>query len=131
MKLTLGMRGKLLLLIGAPFMFFLAASIYLGFSRNSLEADYDRIQVGMTSKEVLTIIEEMKLRRGAVVNMSHFDPAQEKPAQLIFSERSSSLVPYSRIRVIFSNRTEQALIKEIHRPTMDEHWDNCKYLLGL
>ena len=127
---ALSKRTKLLLLVGIPVALLLAALLYLGFHKDALQADYDRIQVGMTLTQVWEILPESdgtlcrwgsqraKFGNGGLAQ--YFE----------FQQSDSFLFPGGRICGHYDFH-QKVIDKKIHRPTLDEIWPFWKRWLGL
>jgi len=121
MKLALGKRGKLLLLVGTPVVFVLACSLYLAFHKGTIEVGFDAIQVGMECKEVETILNERMIPTPTLV-------AHGRYRMYTTPEEPSDLIPGTEIEVIFDDEGK-LMGKSVH-PTLFECWNNWKRRLG-
>jgi len=120
---AIGKRGKLLLVAGVPVALLLVASLYLAFHKDALQADFDKLRVGMTASEVDKILMES----GLINDVSSGDL---RCWRTDYREPDSFLIPSGSVVVVFD--PQKGLIdKSVHRPGMDDIWNHWKRQLGL
>lgn len=121
MKIALSNRGKLGLLVGIPIMLGLAVAFYLTFSRSALQADYDKIQIGMSASEAdsFLVMEKNRAHLGG-------DPFYLQ----IYVQPDSPVIPGSRICLTIDLQ-DRVIKKEIERPSLGRIWNHWMNQLGL
>lgn len=157
-KLPLGKRGTLLLFLGIPLLLLLAASLYLGFSPDALQADFDKMQIGMPLAQVREILTKrdgtfyewerisanevfpyhVVTRRAGTIKVDA--PVGSRPGaksisrefgpEFEFQQSNSLLFPGGRISGSYDVH-RKLLAKNIIRPSRDDIWNYWKRQLGL
>lgn len=123
MKLALGKRGKLLLLVGITSMLALVGSLYLGLRRDFLQEDFDNIQVGMTQETARSILNQR-------MHASHFNGYDNSTMVIVFIEQDSPLLPAGVIALTVDG-ADLVVDKSIHHPSMAQIGNHWKRQLGL
>lgn len=126
MKIVLGKRGKLWLLVGIPIIVCLAISIYSVFSNGDLQARYDKVQMGMTWVEVDKIL----WQTGYPEPPGHSTGIRYKAPE-------SWWVPGGVIHVLLDDQN-RVIHKRVYHPgahdilrRLRERWTHWLWLLGI
>ena len=128
MKWAFGRRGLILLVILIPLV--VVACVFTRLPPNDTEADYDKIQVGMTYEEGREILQKT-MRSYPDWNACTLDrqpPGPHWESWVYFEEPSSYFVPPRSIQVWFNRQTEAVETKEIHHPQAFRYWEHWREL---
>jgi hypothetical protein len=123
MKTALWKAAKLGAILAIPIFSILVISIWFVLSRNTLQADYEKIQVGMTLGEVYTILPDE--------NYVSSVPGGHHKLWLRFDPPESTLIPCGTIWVVVDDETELVTHKTIEFREKNEFWKHWKRKLRL
>lgn len=138
MKLALGKRGKLWLVVGVMMMFATAVALFIIFYQPDLQ-HFDRIRVGMTKTEANKVLNGRLIDRKVMSRFEYFGPIYvctlraSNDYTVTVAEPNSAFLPGRTLLLVFNDLDgeERVVEKEIRWPSMQTIWSHWKRRLGL